>query len=323
MPDVAFGLGPALLGRAPPKPDPVHHCLRRRAAPTARNLGPPASQPVRIVRAGDGWVAIDKPANLLVHRNEKIAAGETAFVVSELRRLLTDVAAPDVRVVHRLDRPTSGVMLFAVGDSAAAARLQASLQDSSVTRKEYWALARCAPGALPDAADWVNDSPLRNAAKSRDAEPQAARTNFTRLLRLAAEVQRLDAGGDAADAEFEPHEIAVLRAELATGRRHQIRRHLANAKCPIVEDTSYSKGRWNRDARARYGAARLALHSRRLTFRDPSPAADGAIVTVDAPVPEDLRAVLARVPGFDSGLHGGVCDLGVPAEDAAATLFSA
>lgn len=295
---------------------------RQRVLPTARHVGAAPLGRVTIIQQGNGWIAIDKPANLLVHRNDKLAKGETRFVVDELRALLPDMPPEDVRVVHRLDRPTSGVMLFAVGDTACAAQLQASLQDHAATRKEYWALARCFPGALPEDVAWINDRPLRNASKPKDSDPQSARTAFTRLLRLQCAEEWLDAGVGGGDAEFEAHEVAVVRAELETGRRHQIRRHLANTKCPIIEDTTYGKGRHNRDARDRYGAKRLALHSRRLTFRPPVPDADGALVTIDAPVPEDLRSVLERIPGFDGTLHGTQCDLGHALESNAAAAMS-
>jgi tRNA pseudouridine65 synthase len=283
---------------------------RQRVWPSARQLGSTAAVDVRILQRGDGWVAIDKPANLLVHRNETLAKGEKNFVVDELRALLPDTPPEDVRVVHRLDRPTSGVMLFAIGDTACASRLQACLQERTVTRKEYWAVARCLPGALPDDVHWINDKSLRNASKGKDSEPQVARTAFTRLLRLPCTVESVEAKVSDEEVAFEPHEIAVIRAELETGRRHQIRRHLANTKCPIVEDTTYGKGRHNRDARRRYGAQRLALHSRRLSFRLPSPDADDTVVTIEAPVPEDLRAVVRRVPGFDASVHEAQCDLG-------------
>lgn len=294
----------------------------RARPPTARHVGPVADAPIRLLRMGDGWCAVNKPANMLCHRNENLAKGESVFVLDGVRELVRERLGRDVevRIVHRLDRATSGVMLFAVGDSASAARLQAALQETSVAQKQYWTIARCLPGALPEGRTWTNDNPLHNLSKSKSSEPQHALTHFTNLLRLTCDEEWLgnDRGEDSGDAPFFPHEIAVLNAVLGTGRRHQIRRHLSNSKCPILADTSYSRGKYNRDARRRYGVSRLALHARRITFRDPSPNAspddEKAIVTVESPVPDDLRTVLKRVPGFDMALHGEMCDIALSEE---------
>lgn len=268
---------------------------------SARLIGASPTTRVRILTSGSTWVAIDKPANLLVHRNESLAKGERAFVVEELRKLLPETPADDVRVVHRLDRPTSGVMVFAVGATADAAALQKALEDAE---KEYWVVVRAATGVVAEDA-WVNDRALKKPGDKRKGEGvvQEARTEFRKLAKFRMEDEWLEEVDG-----FEEHEIAVLEARLGSGRRHQIRRHLSNSKMPVVEDTSYGKGKFNRDMRVRYGTSRLALHSRRLTFRDPGEG--GELVVIEAPVPQDLREVLQRVPGYDAELHADMCDMG-------------
>jgi tRNA pseudouridine65 synthase len=260
------------------------------------------------------YVAVNKPSGMLVHRNEELAKNEKVFVKDVTRRLLAAEHGIDepVFVVHRLDRATSGVMLFALGSGERAAALQASLQNVDETDKQYWALARV-PIAHEMPASWTNEHPLKDLSKPRGGAPQSAHTSFTRLLALdgATAVAGHDGYDDGADAESEAeaHRVCVVRAQLRTGRRHQVRRHLSNGRFPVVGDTSYGKGRHNREARRLYGAERLALHARRMTFREPG-SDGGRLVTIEAPVPQDLRAVLARVPGYDAASHAEACDIG-------------
>jgi tRNA pseudouridine65 synthase len=281
----------------------------------------PAGEPVTILHLTDCYVVVSKPAGVMVHRSEELTRGdhrEIRYLNEEVRRLLLtehNMEHVDLNVVHRLDRATSGVMLFAFGSGNASA-MQYTLQNGPSTRKEYWTVVRKKPDVVVDGMDgdaWTNSMPLKalNVPKRNVAVQQAASTSFSKLLALDCTEKDVTASpalpGELGDGdEFEPHQVWVVRAELASGRRHQIRRHLSFSRLPIFGDTSYGKGRHNRYGRAQYGFSRLALHSRRLTFAEPD---GGPVVSYSAPVPLDLRNALARVPGWDVSLHTDMADL--------------
>ena len=89
----------------------------------------------------------------------------------------------------------------------------------------------------------------------------------------------------------------MLRARISTGRRHQIRRHLAHAAHQVVGDTSYGKGKINRWLREEFGLPRLFLHATRLRFRDPW---SEAWVEWEIPLAEDLAGFLGRLEGSEA-----------------------
>lgn len=248
----------------------------------------PGSHDVRsgplILLSTQHWVAINKPSGMLVHRTKLSKhVRDRKFVVDLLREELRQHEGRDVPVfpVHRLDRCTSGVMLFAIGSSDNASKLQAALKRDEA-EKIYWAIASGAE--MP--VHWINDHPLKDL-QGPNRQQRPARTEFTQLLRL------------------DVPNVSVVRARLYTGRRHQIRRHLSNSRHPILGDTTHANGALNREAREKYGVTRCCLHSHLLTFSDP---VEERTVRVGAPVPEDLRSVLAHLPGYvplehDKELH--------------------
>jgi tRNA pseudouridine65 synthase len=276
-------------------------------------------EPVTILHITDSYVVVNKPAGVLVHRTEltKGDLREIRYLNEEVRQMLIeqhDLEHVDLNVVHRLDRATSGVMLFAFGSGNAAA-IQHALQQSETTAKEYWTVARTKPDIVVSGFEgnsWTNNMPLKNLnMPKKKAIQQDASTSFTRLLALDCSEEEPTvvpaAQSEFEDGDmFEPHQVWVIRAELGSGRRHQIRRHLSFSRLPILGDSTYGKGKHNRYARAMYGFSRLALHSRRLTFREPD---GGQNVTYSAPVPVDLRDALAKVSGYTASEHDILCDL--------------
>lgn len=203
-------------------------------------------------------VAVGKPSGLAVHRGW---AAEADVALQRLR----DQLGRRVYPVHRLDRPTSGVLLFALS-SAAAAAVQALWQAGEV-EKRYLALVR----GLPPSSGII-DHPVPRERKSKERVP--AVTHFRRL------------------ATFERY--ALVEARPHTGRVHQIRRHMKHRSWPLIGDVHYGKGDQNRLFRARFGLHRLALHASHLSFVHPSTA---AAVEIVAPVPDDL-AIPLRAMGF-------------------------
>ncbi|MFO0631005.1 MAG: pseudouridine synthase, partial [Polyangiales bacterium] len=85
---------------------------------------------------------------------------------------------------------------------------------------------------------------------------------------------------------------SLVRVEPVQGRTHQVRRHCAFASHHVLGDANYGKGPLNREYRARFGLARLALHAERLAVTDPS---SGAALEVASPLPDDLAGPIARI----------------------------
>ncbi len=219
--------------------------------------------PLRILRQDAHFVAVSKPSGLLVHRGPE--SDDTEFLLQRLR----DQVGAWLYPVHRLDRGTSGVIVFGLS-SPAAASLQTTLATSD-TRKEYLVLARrpWRGHELPD--EFRVERPLTDD----DGVPREARTDFEVV-------------------ETYPR-CALLRARLHTGRRHQIRRHLAHWARHVLGDSTYGKGRINAEFRKRFGLGRLFLHACRLSFRHP---VIGEPVDLQDPLPNELTSVLQRLRDY-------------------------
>lgn len=206
-------------------------------------------------------IAVAKPAGALV------IPGRTADAPPALRQQLEAARAAPLWVVHRIDQDTSGVVVFA--KTAAAHRALCAAFEARTVRKTYVALAF---GDLP--GERTIALPLTDArrGKARPAAPgepgKPARTDVTAQRRW-----RLPAGA-----------VTLVEARPLTGRHHQIRVHLRALEAPIVGDPLYGK-RTLRGAFAGAPPLRLALHAARLALPDRPP--------IDAPLPDDLRALIA------------------------------
>lgn len=207
-------------------------------------------------------VVIEKPSGLLVHRSP-IDRHETRFAVQMLR----DQIGRRVHPVHRLDKGTSGALAFAL-DKEAAAALATAFAGHDV-RKTYVAVVR---GWPPD--DGVIDHPLAAVADeyalpaSADAKPALTRYRRLASVELPVQVDR-----------YPTARYALVELDPETGRRHQLRRHLAHATHPIIGDSTYGKGRHNRLFAERYGVRRLLLACTGLDFPHPN---DGRRISVRA-----------------------------------------
>jgi tRNA pseudouridine65 synthase len=182
-------------------------------------------------------------------------------------QLVRDAVGAYLYPVHRLDRATSGVLLFAL-DVGAARAIGNAFQEGRV-EKRYLALVR---GAPPDQAR------VTHPLSRDDGEPQPAVTEITTLARYGR--------------------YALVEARPESGRTHQIRRHLKHLSCPIIGDVRYGKGEHNRLFRTRHGLHRLALHAASLTLADPS---TGERVTIEAPLPEVFARTLTALAEGGTG----------------------
>lgn len=238
--------------------------------------------PLPILYRDEHLIAIHKPAGLLVHRTD-LDRHETCFAVQILR----DQLGVRVWPAHRLDRGTSGVLLFAL-DGETAARLGRQFEAGAVA-KTYLAVVR---GHPPESGRI--DHPLarrlddRETGPDQPGEPQPALTHYRRLasVELPVAVDR-----------YPTSRYALLRLEPETGRRHQLRRHLKHIAHPIIGDATYGKGRHNRMFAERFGCRRLLLACTRLALSHP---VGGQALVLEAPLEADFQGLLAAL-GWSTG----------------------
>lgn len=230
---------------------------------------------VSILYQDDHYVAINKPSGLLVHRSD-IDRHEKRFALQMLRNHLGQHVYP----IHRLDKPTSGVLLFALS-SEAASKMQKIFQARDV-RKEYHAIVR---GYMDE--EGVLDKPLSDIREKIEKahpelirEPQTATTRFQTIATVEVPF---------ANKRYTTSRYSLVRALPETGRKHQIRRHLDQAAHPIIGDTRYGDGIHNRYFRDRIRVRRLLLWSSRLSFTHPI---TGEFVDIQAPTPNKVKRVL-------------------------------
>jgi tRNA pseudouridine65 synthase len=202
----------------------------------------------------ESLIAVDKPAGLAVHRGW---AREHDVAMVRLR----DQIGAHVFPVHRLDRATSGVLLFALSAETAARVCQAFA--AGTTEKTYLALVRGVPPA-----EILVDHPLPPGE-----DTHAPRVSAQTLIVLREVFGR----------------YSLVEARPLTGRLHQVRRHLKHISCPLIGDVNYGKGEHNRLFRERHGLHRLFLHATRLRLPHPE---QGGQLDISSPLPAQLAAVL-------------------------------
>jgi len=201
----------------------------------------------------EGLVALDKPGGFPLSPTRESVTGCLLYALARSRSLPLKALHP----LHRLDTPTSGIVLIAL-DAALAARLSEDLQ-AGLWHKVY--LARVLGTPEPPEGLW--DWPLAGPAGGVVHVAPGGRPALTRYATLSRE------GGG-----------SLLRLEPETGRTHQLRVHCAAAGCPVEGDRKYGRGP--------HTAARALLHAWRLTFPW-----KGAELTLEAAPPADLRTVLS------------------------------
>lgn len=223
--------------------------------------------PLTILYQDQHYVAIDKPAGMLVHRTR--IAEEAEYAMQRLR----DQLGQHVFVVHRLDRPTSGVLLFAL--SSEAARAMCEVFESRQVEKRYLAVVR---GWTEEAG--VIDYALR---EEKHKEAQHAVTAWRRLATVELDI---------AVGRYPKARYSLIEALPETGRMHQIRKHFAHIFHPLIGDTTYGEGRHNRLFRDHFAIERLLLMATELSFVHPY---SNEPVTLRAPLPTEVTALFARL----------------------------
>lgn len=220
-------------------------------------------QDIQIIYQDDDIVAIDKPCGLLVHRSD-IDKHETRFALQETRNLVGKHLYP----VHRLDKPTSGVLLFALS-SDVAKQIQQQFESCEI-EKEYLLVTRGftqEQGVIDHALVPKSDFKKKRNKSSGSVEPPAVKpaqeaiTDYQRLatLELEAEIDR-----------YPISRFSLVKALPKTGRKHQIRRHFKHLSHPIIGCPKYGKSRYNHYFTDQLNCSRLLLHCYAMTFLHPT-----------------------------------------------------
>jgi len=233
---------------------------------------------VHILYYDEHLIAVNKPSGLLVHRSP-IDRHETRFAL----QLVRDRIGRRVYPVHRLDKPTSGVLLFALDETTA--RLMMPIFSGGGVDKHYLAVVR---GYTAD-ADTI-DYPLKeqldrmtDALADSDKPAQAAITRYRRLA--TAELPQ-------AVGRYPTARYSLVKLMPKTGRKHQLRRHMKHIFHPIIGDTSHGDGHHNRFFRDTLDCRRLLLAATQLSFMHPL---NGQRINIEAPLDESFTIVLERL----------------------------
>lgn len=197
--------------------------------------------PLKILFQDESLVVIHKPAGYLVHPTESPQAGDLVAM-----KILRDQIGTQVHSIHRIDRPTAGVLLFGI-DREISKSLHRLLADHAM-EKVYWAVVE----GKPELSAWSCKTPIQ---KEEDSPAREAHTDFEVLNTVVHESGKT---------------ISLIKAIPHTGRFHQIRRHLVNAGHSIIGDYRYA-GIETSDANGKLlgTGTRMLLLAKSLTFEHP------------------------------------------------------
>ena len=200
-------------------------------------------------------VAINKPTGLLVHKS-MIDRHEIYFAMKMLRDQIEQWVYP----IHRLDKPTSGVLLFAL-DSHTAKLMSEQFAAHSI-QKTYIAVGRgyvedegIIDHALKEKLDKISD---KDASKFKEAQEAITAFRCLDKVELNASVGRYD-----------KTRYSLVELKPRTGRKHQLRRHMKHINHHLLGDTKYGRGEHNKFVREKYDINRLLLHALSLEIKHP------------------------------------------------------
>lgn len=199
---------------------------------------------LEILYQDEDLVAINKPHGLLVHRSP-MAADVKEFAIQLLRDQIDQYVYP----CHRLDRKTSGVLLFAKNKETQS-QVNRYFQDKTIF-KEYIAIVR----------GWTEDSininyPLTN----EKGITQDAMTQLTTLDRSEIDIPL---------GKYQTQRYSLVKLEPLTGRFHQLRKHMAHLRHPIIGDRPHGCNKQNRLFKEKWNMMNMMLHAQSLTLPHP------------------------------------------------------
>jgi 23S rRNA pseudouridine955/2504/2580 synthase len=217
------------------------------------------SSSVKTIFEDDGLLVINKPAGLAIHEGKTMSRRESIFGILEARFRATGITP---RLVHRLDKNTSGLLIIAKNPQAAD-ELKSRFAAGEV-RKEYLGLI---VGRLTS-----NEGKIDFPLPGRQGNPVQALTRFRVIQRFS--------------------DTTLARVQIETGRLHQIRLHFASLGYPIVMDDQHGHFGFNKGFRKQYGLKRQFLHAEKLTL-----SYRGTQREWSAPLASDLEQILSRLGG--------------------------
>ena len=235
-----------------------------------------------IIYRDEFLVAINKPSGLLVHRSA-IDRHETRFAMQMLR----DQIGQHVFPVHRLDKPTSGVLVFA--SSADIAKLMGDIFSQHQLQKTYVAVVR---GIAPEYIQL--DYPLTEELdkltdkNARAPEAKPAISEFYRLAEITLPYT-VD--------KYPESRYSLVKCVPKTGRKHQLRRHLKHLNHPIIGDAKHGKGNHNRFFQKTFSAHRLLLAATELVFQHPVNAKE---IKLTAPLDITMTQLIQRFNWYNA-----------------------
>lgn len=221
--------------------------------------------PLVVLVRSEQWVVVAKPPRLLVHRSKEARADHYAL------QILRDQLGTQVFPIHRLDRATSGCLLFGL-NAEVVPLLQGALSDEAA-EKVYVAQVR---GRWAREGATVIDRPIKD--------------DHGVLREAWSEARCLGASTDP--------RCSLVQVRVKTGRYHQVRRHLRGLDHPVLGDSMHGDTRANRWWRDHYDLPRLALHCLRLDLPLPS----GDRLQATCPLFDDLQALWSRMPWWQDAL---------------------
>jgi 23S rRNA pseudouridine1911/1915/1917 synthase len=244
--------------------------LRRRKAPPDHGI--------IVIHCDDDIVVVEKPAGLTTMRHASEAAefgprGKRFLPSTVADHLKSVLATRELRAVHRLDRDTSGLVVFARTPEAER-NLGRQFRAHSVARK-YLAIVRGQPGEARIESWLVRDRGDGRRGSGASGAGQRAVTEVRTLEQLGP--------------------CALVECRLETGRTHQVRIHLGESGTPLAGETIYDRPIHGAPVPDPSGAPRLALHAALLGFEHPK---TGRRMEWKSALPADLAVVVARLRGL-------------------------
>ena len=242
---------------------------------------PMSEKPLNILYRDPHIIAVEKPHGLLVHRSP-IDKHETRFAVQQLR----DQIGQHVYPLHRLDRPTSGILLFAL--SAEVASLVGQHFMSHQVKKEYAAIVRGwlhGEGVIDYALKYKWDK-YADANRRQQVAPQPA---FTHYAPQARYLIPMPVG------RYEQARFSLVKLNPASGRKHQLRRHMVHIRHPILGDTTHGDGKQNKFGKQAFDFHNLALSCTHMSFPHP---VSQQWVEINCEPSDSIRALLAQWQSF-------------------------
>jgi tRNA pseudouridine65 synthase len=226
---------------------------------------------LEIIYRDDYIVAVNKPYGWVVHWSELIPEDDEKIILRKLREQL------DVKVytVHRLDRKTTGVLIFALKKTTQR-KLNKGFEEKQY-KKIYWAIVR---GEIPCEGE------ITSYLTNLEGKAQLAITRYSRVA-----IHRNDPSKypRLPNAHFSMVELYPL-----TGRMHQLRKHLIDIYHPIVGDRAHGNKKQNFFFTEQFDYSQMALHSKSITLPHPS---TGEMITISAPLQDEFKRIM-RICGL-------------------------